>query len=113
MMNTFKDMVNHCIRLGLENNISTLTKFSSMFYHELDIYQIQSKYKLTAMSQACGRLAQMKTDIRKGKRVRSPFVRRPFLVSCYGFRINGILLSIPTGSQFVVFPGAKLSCSHL
>ena len=56
MMETFKETANHCIRLGLESNTSTLTKFSSMFYHELDIYQIQSKYKLTAMSQACGRL---------------------------------------------------------
>lgn len=95
MMYTFKEMVNHCIRIGLENNISTLKKFSSMFYHELDKYEIQSKYKLTAMSQACGRLSQMKKDIKKGKRVRSPFVRRLFLVSCYGFKINGILLSIP------------------
>ncbi|MGI0102796.1 MAG: hypothetical protein ACREA7_09420 [Nitrosotalea sp.] len=55
-MYTFKEMVNHCIRIGLENNVSTLKRFSSIFYHELDIYQIQSKYKLTAMSQACGRL---------------------------------------------------------
>ena len=99
MMDMFKEIVNHCIRLGLDNNISTLKKFSSMFYHELDIYQIQSKYKLTAMSQACGRLSQMKDSIKKGKTVRSPFVRKPFLVSCYGFKINGMLLSIPTGNR--------------
>ncbi len=99
MMNIFKEMVNHCIRIGLENNVSTLKKFSSMFYHELDKYEIQSKYKLTAMSQACGRLSQMKKDIKKGKRVRSPFVRRPFLVSCYGFKINGMVLSIPIGNR--------------
>ncbi|MGI0046766.1 MAG: hypothetical protein ACREBB_06215 [Nitrosotalea sp.] len=47
------------------------------------------------MSQACGRLSQMKKDIKKGKRVRSPFVRKPFLVSCYGFKINQMMLSIP------------------
>ncbi|MDE1763945.1 MAG: hypothetical protein KGH88_06840 [Thaumarchaeota archaeon] len=99
MMDTFKEMINHCIRLGLDNNISTLKKFSSMFYHDLDIYQIQSKYKLTAMSHACGRLSQMKASIKKGKTVKSPFVRKPFLVSCYGFKINGMLLSIPTGNR--------------
>ncbi|MGB9003635.1 MAG: hypothetical protein WCC52_07510, partial [Nitrosotalea sp.] len=99
MMDTFKEMVNHCIRIGLENNVSTLKKFSSMFYHELEGYQIQSKYKLTAMSQACGRLSQMKREIRKGRRARSPYVRRPYLVSCYGFKVNGMLLSIPTGNR--------------
>lgn len=92
-------MVNHCIRLGLENNISTLMKFSKLFYHELDCYQIKSYYKLTAMSQACGRLSQMKTDIKKGRKVKSPFISKPFLVSCYGFKINGILLSIPIGNR--------------
>jgi putative transposase len=92
-------MVNHCIRLGLENNVATLKKFSSLFYHELDCYQIQSKYKLTAMSQACGRLSQMKRTLKKGIIPRFPYVRRPYLVSCYGFKINGALLSIPVGKR--------------
>ncbi|MDE1829367.1 MAG: transposase [Thaumarchaeota archaeon] len=99
MMEIFRQMVNQCIRIGLENNISTLQKFSSMFYHELSRYKIQSYYKFTAMSQACGRLSQMKSDIRKGRRVKPPFVSRPFLVSCHGFKINGILLSIPIGNK--------------
>ncbi|MEO9309455.1 MAG: transposase [Nitrososphaera sp.] len=30
-MNTFKDMVNHCIRVGLENNCSSIKKLSSMY----------------------------------------------------------------------------------
>ncbi|MDE1729156.1 MAG: hypothetical protein KGH81_08280, partial [Thaumarchaeota archaeon] len=99
MMETFRQMVNYCIRLGLENNVTTLKKFSSLFYHELDCYQIQSKYKLTAMSQACGRLSQMKRTLKKGIIPRSPYVGRPYLVSCYGFKINGALLSIPVGKR--------------
>ncbi len=99
MMETFRDMVNHCIRIGLENNVTTLKKFSSLFYHELDCYQIQSKYKLTAISQACGRLTQMKRSIKKGIRTRSPFVSKPYLVSCYGFKINGMLLSFPIANR--------------
>lgn len=98
-METFKEMVNHCIRLGLDNNISTLRKFSSKFYHELDNYQIQSYYKLTAMSQACGRLSCMKREIKKGNNVKPPFVKKLFLISCYGFKINGMLLSIPIGNR--------------
>jgi putative transposase len=95
MMNIFKDMVNHCIRIGLDHNVSTMKKLSMLSYHTLSEYQIQSKYKLTAISQAAGRLAQMKKDIKKGRRVKSPFVRKPYLVSCYGFKINGMLLSFP------------------
>ena len=72
MMQIFKDMVNHCIRIGLENNVSTLKKLSLLSYHELSEYNIQSKYKLTAISHACGRLSQMKRDIKKGRVVKIP-----------------------------------------
>ena len=99
LMETFKGMVNHCIRIGLENNVSTLKKLSLLSYHELSEYNIQSKYKLTAISQACGRLSQMKRDIKKGRVVKSPFVQKPFLVSCYGFKINGMLLSFPVANR--------------
>ncbi len=95
IMETFRQMVNECIRLGLDSNISTLRKFSSLHYKDLDKYQIQSKYKLTAMSQACGRLSQMKRSIREGKNPKSPYVQKPYLVSCYGFKLNEMILSIP------------------
>ncbi len=93
MMETFRQMVNECIRIGLDNNISTLKKFSSNHYHNLKKYDIQSYYKLTAMSQACGRLSQMKRSIREGKFPKSPYVQKPFLVSCYGFKISGMFQS--------------------
>lgn len=99
MMDTFRQMVNHCIKIGLENNVSTLRRFSSLYYHTLDQFDIQSKYKLTAMSHAMGKLAQMKRSIKEGKTPKSPYVSRPFLVSCYGFKINGMLLSIPVGNK--------------
>ena len=99
IMETFRQMVNECIRIGLDNNISTLKKFSSNHYHDLEKYDIQSKYKLTAISQVCGRLAQMKRSIKEGKTPKSPYVQKPYLVSCYGFKINGMLLSIPVGDR--------------
>ncbi len=99
MMETFRQLVNHCIKIGLENNRFTLKRLSSFAYHELKDYNIQSKYKLTAISQACGRLAQMKKDIKKGRKPRSPFVQKPYLVSCYGFKINGMLLSFPVRNR--------------
>ena len=92
-------MVNECVRIGIDSNISTLGKFSSNHYHQLKKYNIQSKYKLTAMSQAMGRLSQRKRDIRKGRNPKSPYIQKPYLVSCYGFKINGMLLSIPIGNR--------------
>lgn len=95
MMEIFRQMVNHCIRIGLENNCSTLKRLSLLAYQNLKDYQILSYYKLTAISQACGRLAQMKKDIKKGRRPKSPFVQKPYLISCYRFKINRMLLSFP------------------
>lgn len=100
MMETFRQMVNHCIRIGIENNnVSTLKKLSLLSYNQLKVYQITSCYKLHAISQACGRLAQMKRSIRKGAIPKSPYVRKPYLVSSYRFKINGMLLSIPIGDR--------------
>jgi putative transposase len=58
-----------------------------------------SYYHLTAVSQACGRLAQMKKDIKKGRNPKSPFIQKPYLVSCYGFKINGVLFSFPVRNR--------------
>lgn len=95
MMEVFRQMVNHCIRIGLKYDRYTLKRLSSLAYPQLSKYQIQSKYKLTAISQACARLVQMKKNIKKGMIPRLPFVRKPYLVSCYGFKINKMLLSFP------------------
>lgn len=80
MMETFRLMVNHCIRIGCQNKVTTLRKFSSLYYNELDQYSIQSKYKLTAMAQACGRLSHMKRSIKKGIKTKSPFVCKPYIL---------------------------------
>ena len=94
MMEDFRQMVNQCIRIGLENNCSTLKRLSLLSYHKLDSKFVTS-YKLNAISQACGRLAQMKRDIKKGKKPRSPYIIKPYITNCYGFKTNGVLFSIP------------------
>ncbi len=64
MMQIFSVIINHCIRIGLENNCSTLKKLSLLSYRQLKEYPIPSKYKLNVISQAAGRLVQMKKDIK-------------------------------------------------
>lgn len=95
MMDTFKEMINHCIKIGLENNVTSMKKLSLISYNELSGYDIPSYYKLTAISYAAGRLAQMKRSIKKGRNPKAPFVKKPFITSCYEFKINCMLLSIP------------------
>jgi len=41
LMEIFKDMVNHCIRIGLEHNCSTMQKLSLLSYQRLKDYPIQ------------------------------------------------------------------------
>ena len=42
MMEIFRQMVNHCIKIGLGNNCSTLKKLSLLSYNLLSEYKIQS-----------------------------------------------------------------------
>jgi putative transposase len=94
MMETFRNMTNHCIRIGIKNNCSTLKRLSMLSYHELD-YNILSSYKLNAISQACGVLSKYRKEIKKNPDAKIPYISRPFIVNCYGFKINGSLISIP------------------
>ncbi|MBM2852151.1 MAG: Transposase [Candidatus Nitrosotenuis sp.] len=50
-------------------------KLSILTYNKLENHSIMSYYKLTAISQACGRLSQMKKDIRKGRKPKSPYIQ--------------------------------------
>jgi putative transposase len=95
MMEIFTDMVNDCIKIGLDNNCSTMKKLSLLSYQKLAKYNIMSYYKVNAISQAAGRLRQRKQSLKRGIKTKSPFVRKPYLVNCYGFKINGYLLTIP------------------
>lgn len=81
--------------IGLKNDCSTLRKLSKLAYHDLKDYNISSSYKLNAISQACGRLSQMKQSVKRGIKTKSPCVKNAYAVNCYNFKINGMLLTIP------------------
>jgi len=68
MMNIFKDMVNFCIKTGLEHNCHTMKRLSRLSYNQLKEYKILSYYKLNTIFQVAGRLTQMKKDIKKGRK---------------------------------------------
>ncbi len=98
LMDTFRIMVNDCVSIGLENNVSSMKKLCSLAYKRLARYDILSYYKLCAISHAAGMLANREKSIRRKMQPREPYAKRPLLVSCYGFRIVDGSLRIPTGS---------------
>jgi putative transposase len=101
-METFRQMVNDCIRIGLENDASTLKRLSKLCYPTLARYysDVVSYYRLHAISKAAGIMANRKQSLKRGRKTRSPYLRKGILVSCYGFKItkDGIL-KIPLGNR--------------
>ena len=98
-MEIFRHMVNDCIKLGLENDVSTMKKLSNLAYGQLAKYEIYSRYKLCAISHAAGILANRKKSIKRGLSPRQPYATRPMLISCYGFKIIDGILKIPHGNR--------------
>lgn len=81
MMETFRQMVNDCLRVGLANNVSTMKKLSNLSYPLLARYNIVSYYKLNAISKAAGMLASRKKSLRRGYLTKDPYMRKPCLIS--------------------------------
>jgi putative transposase len=98
-LETFRHMVNHCIRIGLQNDACTLKRLSVLSYHELVQYDIPSYYKLCAISRAAGILSNRKQSLKRGVNTRKPYLKKPILTSCYGFKLEGNVLKIPLGDR--------------
>lgn len=89
-------MLNDCIRTGLEEDVSSLKALSLKCYPYLRRYDVLSYYKLCAISRAAGILKNYRGFVREGKRTRVPYVWRPQLVTCYGFKIKDGKLLLPS-----------------
>lgn len=95
LMNTFIEMINHCIKIGLKENTHNMKWLSYLCYHELRNYDVLGSYKINAISRAAGILSNRKQSIKRGVKVRYPVVKKPFITNCYGIKYNGILLTVP------------------
>jgi len=99
MMETFRQMVNDCLRIGLANDASTLKRLSMLCYPALARYDIISYYKLHAISKAAGILANRKQSIRRGYPTKTPHMKRSLLISSYGFKVENGVLKVPLGDR--------------
>src|SRR5437899_12598943 len=88
LLEGFRRMVNDSLRIGLVNDVSSLRKLSLLSYNQLAHYDSPSYYKLSAISRAAGIQAARKKSLKRGFTTRQPYAVRPFLVSCYGFKIK-------------------------
>jgi putative transposase len=95
LLDMFRRMINDSIRIGLLNDASSPRKLSLLTYNQLADYDSPSSYKLCAISRAAGILAARKKSFKTGFPTRQPYTVRPFLVSCYRFKVKNGGLEIP------------------
>ena len=57
LLQDFRQMVNDCIRIGLDERITSMRKLSLACYGKLAAYDVPTCYRLTAISKAAGILS--------------------------------------------------------
>jgi putative transposase len=93
LLDEFRRMVNVCIAVGIEENVSSLKTLSLKAYHRLS-RDMLGYYRLCAISTATVILRNYRKAKRKNPRTRLPHARRPMLTTCYGFKIDDGLLRL-------------------
>ncbi|HEV2119776.1 MAG TPA: transposase, partial [Candidatus Bathyarchaeia archaeon] len=102
LLDEFRRMVNVCVSVGIDENISSLKQLSSKTYHRLSP-DILSYYRLCAISTATGILRNYRKAKRKNSRTAYPHAKRLMLTTCYGFKITKDLLRLPVKPRQYVY----------
>ncbi len=96
LMETFRKMINDCIRIGIEKDIHNHIKLARECYRYLSQkYQIITYYILHAISKASGILKNRKNSIKRGFKTKTPYIFKKLLISSYGFELKNGLFDIP------------------
>jgi putative transposase len=105
LLEEFRKMINDCIRIGLSENTTSRNSLSSKAYHQLERYDVSTRYRLTAISKVAGILRNYRRDKRKNPNVERPFARKPMLTDCYAFKIiEGKLRIKIKNNEFIFIP---------
>jgi putative transposase len=102
LLDEFRRMVNVCIAIGLEENVSSLKTLSLKSYHRLS-RDMLGYYRLCAISTATGILRNYRKAKKKNPQTRVPYAGRLMLNTCYGFKIAGGLLRLPVKPREYVY----------
>lgn len=96
LLNDFRDMVNYCIRIGSEKNISSRFKLQNEAYYELKKSGYHSWYVLSAVEVATVILKNYRRNKRKNPKVKVPRAKRSIAkIGNKGYRIVNGWLRIP------------------
>lgn len=94
LLEAFRRLVNRSIEIGLKENVTSLKALSLRSYRHLP-KEILAYYRLCAISSAAGMLRNYRKAERKNLKARKPRVRRAFLTTCYGFKVEDGTLKLP------------------
>jgi putative transposase len=72
LLEAFRNMVNHCIRVGLEKNVSSRLTLQNETYHQLNGFGLHTWYSLSAIEVATAILKNYRKTKRKRRDVRVP-----------------------------------------
>jgi putative transposase len=76
LLETFRNMVNHCIRVGLEKNVTSRLRLQSEIYHQLRGLGLHTWYSLSAIEVATAILKNYRKAKRRRQNVRVPRARK-------------------------------------
>ncbi|MBS7612084.1 IS200/IS605 family accessory protein TnpB-related protein, partial [Candidatus Bathyarchaeota archaeon] len=76
LLETFRDMVNYCIHVGLEKNITSRFKLSNEVYHKLNNYGLHTWYNLSVIEVATAILKNYRKAVRRKRATKRPYARK-------------------------------------
>jgi putative transposase len=100
LMELFRQMVNDCIRIGIEQNKTSMKSLSIATYQYLKRYgEVQGCYRICANSKASGILCNYRRLVRSGRTVRRPYCKKQQITTCYRIKVEGSNLLLPQGIE--------------
>jgi putative transposase len=102
LLDEFRHMVNICVAVGLQENVSSLKTLSLKSYRHLS-RDMLGYYRLGAISTATRILRNHRSVRRRNPGARLPHARKLMLTTCYGFKIQNNLLRLPVKPRHYVY----------
>jgi putative transposase len=96
LLETFRNMVNYCIRVGLEKNVASRFSLQSEVYHQLSDFGLHTWYSLSAVEAATAILKNYRKAKRRRQNVRVPRAKKlTAKLGNQGYRVVDGNLRIP------------------
>lgn len=114
LLETFRQMINEAIRVGMEKNITSRFRLQKEVYNRLH-NGLHTWYILSAVEKACAILKNYRKAKRKNPKTKKPYVKKPFLsIGNQAYRIIDGKLRLPTQPRkFIYIPLNKYTLKVL